>query len=98
ANITFGTRGLAWSISSATKSGDYPRSPHFKQPARVVSGGSSSRLSMLIVRSRLILLVLDFFFFCSEQQKFDTVIYKNKEVELYGSGFWFLCILCPFYF
>ena len=39
---TLGTRGLAWSISSASKSGDYPRSPHFKQPARVVSGGSSS--------------------------------------------------------
>ncbi|GLB60758.1 hypothetical protein NCCP133_28900 [Cytobacillus sp. NCCP-133] len=25
---------VAWSISLATKSGDYPRSPHFKQPAR----------------------------------------------------------------
>ncbi len=36
---TLGTRGLAWPISSAIKSGDYPRSPHFKQPIRVVSVG-----------------------------------------------------------
>ncbi|CDO04346.1 hypothetical protein BN988_02900 [Oceanobacillus picturae] len=46
---TLGTRGLAWSISSATKSDDYPRSPHFKQPIRVGSGGSSSQDLVILI-------------------------------------------------